>query len=104
MTPAGDGDDRHVLAPCQAAYSAANVVAVEPRQADVEQHDLRPQRLCGFDGRESVVCRPRLVAFHPEQRRERLRGVDIVVDDENPEPPSDSFRSRVRVAHERRRR
>src|SRR5688500_14214305 len=87
MTPTGEGDDEHRAAPRLGPYSARDLVAVQLRQADVEQHHFRPQGPRELQRRRASVRRVGLVALELEQARERIGGVAVVVDDEDAMSP-----------------
>src|SRR5438270_2873536 len=50
MTVAGDGDDAGVPAAVLGPEHAGDLVAVHPRQPDVEQHHLGPERAGRLEG------------------------------------------------------
>ena len=45
LSPAGDGDEEHRRAPGLLANALRDFVAIELRQADVEEHDVREETL-----------------------------------------------------------
>ncbi len=73
----------NVLEARLAFQAPADFVTVEARQAEVEQHDVRPELL--RDLRYDIAIDRELddVAVVLEQDREGLEGVQIVLDDEN---------------------
>jgi hypothetical protein len=73
----------HVLAPRLLPDAAGGLVAIQPREADVEEHDLGTKPLGGIHGFQPVVRRPRLVAQDRQQHGEGRRRVLAVVDDED---------------------
>ena len=62
LPPAGKGDEHQALALGPLAQAAANFVAIQLRQADVEQHDFRLQVQGRFEGSLAIVGRVRFVA------------------------------------------
>ena len=62
LTPSGQRYHHHGLTPRLFAYSAGRFVAVQLRQADVEQHHVGPERRRRLHSLEAVVGRVRLVA------------------------------------------
>src|SRR5262249_21606560 len=62
LAPPRHGDDEGAPAPGLLPDAAAGVVAVELRQADVEQHHVGAERLGQLQGLEAVVGRARVVA------------------------------------------
>ena len=61
----------------------ADLVAVELRQADVEQHDVGPEALGRIDRFEAVVGGGRFVALSSQQHGQARGRVAIVVDDQD---------------------
>src|SRR5205823_14137203 len=55
LSPAGQGDEGHVFSPGLFPDVPGRIEAVELRQADVEQYDVRPEGASEVDGFESVV-------------------------------------------------
>jgi hypothetical protein len=48
MPVSGQSDEHNILENCLLAYSCRQLITVEPRQADIQQHDVRPVIERGF--------------------------------------------------------
>ena len=64
------------------AQRARDLVAIDVRKPEVAQDDVRLQLERERDSRRTVVRDASVVAFDREDLRERLGGVDVVLDDE----------------------
>ena len=67
LPPAGDRDHGDVLAPGLLADAAAGLEAVDPRQAEVHEHDVGTQALGGGKSLHAIVGHERLVSLILEQ-------------------------------------
>ena len=84
-TPSRQSHDHRLRPGCIGPNSSRDLVAVNPRQADVKKQHVGP--LFGRD-RESVLARMRdsgRVAGQVEHRRQQLSRVDVVINDEYPQ-------------------
>ncbi len=84
LTPAGEGDDHRFLAPGLLAEAARHLVPVELRQAEIEQHDVRPAALGDFERELPVGRRMDFMAAHLHERGQAVERVAVVVDNEDP--------------------
>jgi hypothetical protein len=83
LTVPGDGHEHHVLAARLRAHAPGDLVAVDPRQADVEKHDLRALALGDGERGLAIVGRRDVVSPQPEQESHALPRVLVVVHDED---------------------
>ena len=83
LAPSGQGDDHDILAPPFRANSAGGVVAVQSRHPDVQQDDVRAKRGRFLDGLHPVIHGANFVAHQPQHGAHALRGIAVVVRDEN---------------------
>src|SRR3989337_2380746 len=84
LSPAGDGDEGDLRSAVQRPDATRRLVAVKPRQADVEQDDARAPGPGELHRGRAIMCQARVVAVRAEQLAEGRRGVAIVVDEEDP--------------------
>jgi hypothetical protein len=98
LPPAGEGDEKDLGAPGQLADTAAGVVAVQERHADVEEDRVRAEGAGRFERREAVrggadlvalissivarlavpAWRPSTRASSPARAESMITGMDIV--------------------------
>jgi hypothetical protein len=71
-----------------------DLIAICVGHADVEEHDLGPDPACLSDPGTRAVSRPDGVPILTQQLGERLGGVDVVVDDQDPPPVARGFKER----------
>ena len=83
LAPAGQGDERDVLAAGAGAYQPAGLVAVEDGHAEVEEDQLRAVGVDQVERLLPVVGDLHLVAHRREQRGQAVGAVGQVVDDEH---------------------
>src|SRR5690606_17718343 len=62
LPPARESEERHLSAPLLLADLTRAFIAVQPRQPDIEQHDVRPKFRSSFDGLASVMRFSHLMA------------------------------------------
>src|SRR5579864_4604822 len=84
LTPSGNRHQRQVTPPGLGAYSSGDLVAVDLRHADIQQHDLGPHAPGSLERRGAVGCAEDLVPAQLEKSRRAVEGVDIIVNDQNP--------------------
>src|SRR5262249_43461184 len=77
---ARNGDEQEFPAPVLAAQPLGDLEAVEPRQADVQEYHVRAEGAGRFERLQAVVGYPAPVTAGPQQHRQRLRPIHIVVD------------------------
>src|SRR4051812_1686785 len=61
------GDQEQLAAGVLAPQAAGDLVAVDARQSDVEQHHIRPEGLCGGDRGGAVVGGADVVALQAQE-------------------------------------
>src|SRR5262245_21982917 len=79
--PACDGDEQHAVQ--TAAEMPRRVVATEPRHPEIEQRHIRLEVVGGLDGADAVVRGQYHMSLEPQHLGQALRGILIVVHDEN---------------------
>ncbi len=81
LAPPGHCDDERLSARHTGPYAPRNLMPVDVRHSDVEQHHVRAA--CGHCGERFLAAENRLyrVTEQVEQGCERFRGIPIVVDD-----------------------
>jgi hypothetical protein len=85
LSPAGERDDRHTLRVGDLTQPAGHFVAIHFRHADIEQHDVRLAQLELLERCRPVVRNMYVRTSRPQQHREALGGVAIVVHDQHAE-------------------
>ncbi len=83
LPPACQRDNDDVFAPRLLADVAADLVAVKPRQADVQQDNVRALLLDHLDRFDSIMRHERLIAGDLQQHREWISRVSVVVDNDD---------------------
>src|ERR1700704_3792554 len=76
--------DHYSPAPRLLPDAATHLEAIELGKTDVEQYQIGTQSVDGFHGLDTIVRHVGLVPDHRQQPGQRLRRVDVVVDDQNP--------------------
>lgn len=79
-----NGDDAYVAQRRIGSNAAADFEAVEAWQPEIEQHYIRPKCPCDIYRRIPVDREFDVVPLRLQQARERLDGVEIVFNDQNP--------------------
>src|SRR5580700_4195419 len=79
LSPTGKGDQMRMLSPRSFLNLPRRLIAIEQRHADIEQHELRGEFIASRKRLDSVMHRAHLVAFEAEQHFKRMRGIAIVV-------------------------
>src|SRR5262245_44490695 len=64
-------------------HALGYLIAVQLREADIEQYDLRPERAHPLQSLFAAIYGCRDVSFHAQQHRERIRCILIVVDNQH---------------------
>ena len=100
LTPTGQRDDPHLSEPGFGPQAAGDLESVDGRHSEVEQDDFRLKLASKVEGRTSVVGDPHVLAVQLGQDpREAVRGVFIVIDDEDSSPSGlRQWRGRTRRA------
>ena len=88
LPPAGQRDQPQRLQPGHLPQVPGHFVAAQVGQAEVEDAGLGPERSRRRDRLLSRVSRADLVALEPEQHRQAVRRIAIVVDDEDAPAPA----------------
>lgn len=70
LPPARERHQQQIFSPWLFSKLAANLVAIETWQADVEQHDVWTQSRGGLDGLNPVMSQMSLVATDLQQHRQ----------------------------------
>src|SRR3954463_16660436 len=83
LAPAAQGDQEHAAPPALATDALGKLVAVDVGHAEIEDGDVRTELGTDRERALAVVGRAHLLAAQPQQLRERLRRVLVVVDDED---------------------
>ena len=78
-----NGNNPSVLKPRMAPQPFADVVAIESWQTQVEQDDVRLKPFSDVYGCIPIYREIDLISFHSEQRRERVKVIEVVLHDEN---------------------
>ena len=60
-----------------------NGIAIQLRQADIEQHDLRLKLLCNVERGFAVLGAAHIVPLHFQQHTDRFTRIGIIVNDQN---------------------
>ncbi len=79
MSPAGEGDQEHLLTPALLANAPGGLVAVELRHAQIEQHNLRARLFRGFDRLKAVQGRFDFIADSAQPSGDHLCRVWVIV-------------------------
>src|SRR5262245_34899637 len=83
LAPSGGRHQKQMRAPGTLADRAGDLVAVHPREIDVQKNGIRPKSLAHVQPRSSVACEPNPVAAQAQQDREALSRVAIVFDQQH---------------------
>ena len=83
LAPTGDSHEHDAALRIALSDLASDVVAAQLGQADVHQYDVGPMRVDGVDSRDAVVRRVDVMARNTKHFGQRIRSVDIVVDDQD---------------------
>ena len=83
LAPARQGDQYEVAAARRRANSPCELVPVHARHADVEQRDIRLERVQCFQGLQAIEGHRHLAILHFEQHPQAFGGVAVVIDDEH---------------------
>ena len=83
LAPSRQSDQHHLPSPRLLPESSAHFVTVQSRQADIEEHHIRPEPLRLFDRGFSIVSGMGFMPGHFQEQRQRLGGVLVVVDDQD---------------------
>ena len=81
--PTGQGDEGDVAPAVLLSNQGGGLVAIELRQRDIHQHELRTELRRDVDSLLSIECSARRVAEHLHHGRQAFTGIDAVIDDED---------------------
>src|SRR5262245_1478434 len=84
QSPAGERDQHQVLRPWLPAQTLGEVVTVDLGQADVQDRDLSMEFLGDLQAFLAVTGRLDLMTHDPQQYRETIDRIDVVVDHQDP--------------------
>jgi len=84
LAPSGERDDERSLSPRLAAHPARGVVSVHSRHAKIEDDHVRMKFRADLDRGLPAIGRAHLVTAQPQDQRQTLRCVRIVVDHQYP--------------------
>ena|SRR5215212_6162383 len=85
LAVAGQGNEPNLGKLWRLTDETGDLVAVEARESDIEQNDVGAEGFCSIDNRWSLVDFLRHATQRLKEQAKRSRGVDVVLDDQDPQ-------------------